>query len=335
MTQDDDLFDDPDQYQSHPQHSHHQHQGAQRWKGLTERLVESCTPFSTGSTNFKACVDFALSSFSNNKHLTTDERKMEASYKGLVEKFDLFGDFLKAEALDNLLQAALKGPTSTFDDFKIHDVLRLLLLLSSSPLKERYEPPLEKIELTPEELWDAILSEDPLIGDHWEVQRRSSEDSNDESLYDTDIETDEERSENHLGNSPVPADETPDPDTTLYVSEVSDESNEDAGMFSLDFNIDGMRELLPLQYWTLPKKKFSCAGNRSFSADNPNSLNPALSAEQISSPSFFGIPITPTSYVNETDVLRECFSLCLGLPSEIFFDKYSWSNTPKPAVAST
>ncbi|KAJ3217075.1 Gamma-tubulin complex component 5 [Dinochytrium kinnereticum] len=287
-----------------------------------------------GEENFDACSAFALAAFSAvHAHPSTDEKKVEAS---LVEKFDLFGDSLKADSLKTLFKRAIAIRKSSFDDFRIHDVLKLLLLLSSSPLKEKYEPRPDRAEMTTAELWDLIVQEDPLEGDHWNC----SLDDEQSSFYDTDRETDASDAEVGTQADENTADETQDPDTTLFVSDVSetflDEEDDDA--FSLILDANELRSYLPTQYWrqhTGPRPDLNLTYPIYFGSiiDDPSSLSPALAAEQSTNRAFFSVPVTPTIYIAESDILRECLSVCAGFPSEIFSSNNDGNIHPTPNVS--
>ncbi|KAJ3105273.1 hypothetical protein HDU97_008296 [Phlyctochytrium planicorne] len=230
----------------------------------------------------------------------------------LIEKFELFGDSEKATVLADLFQKATSIKKTTFEDFRVHDVLHLLLLLSESPLKEKYEPPsILRMERSNSEIWEEIISEDPLNGDHWNVEDEAS----DISTYDTDGDDGSIREPGaNIFQKPLD-DEHQDPDGTLYLSDGFDTSTEE-DTFTLVLDAQSLQTQISTQYWRSSGRQR--LPRTSWNSQLPSSLNTSIAFEQQSNPDCFYASRTPTNYVEEYKVVKECSLFCLGLPSEIF-----------------
>ncbi|RKO89908.1 hypothetical protein BDK51DRAFT_31237, partial [Blyttiomyces helicus] len=99
-------------------------------------------------------------SFRYHKFNSTDGLATVGRYKGLIEKFLVFGQDEKAAVLEKLLLHVLT-PGSGKNIFLIHDVLSLLLFLSNSPTHHAYVP--TPASPAPDVKW----TWDPFVGEHW------------------------------------------------------------------------------------------------------------------------------------------------------------------------
>ncbi|KAJ3411886.1 Gamma-tubulin complex component 5, partial [Chytridiales sp. JEL 0842] len=270
-----------------------------------------------GTQNFNTCLNYTHQTLRFHNYPSTNENKVIRSYRGLIEKFQLFGNLTKAEHLQVLLDAALELQVSRFKNkYLIADILSLLSILSLSPLRERYEPPrIPEKPLDPRNIWEAILDEEPTVGDHWQVEDLS----NDE--LDSDAFDDEEGSATEDDEGTIVVDSglqthPVEPDAIVKINREPGQVNQ------------ALIDLERRQYWSASKTSRVDNKKAKFDPDNPLTLAPAISAHQ-STTSFFGAPLTTTKYVRELDYIRESLFVLHGLPVELFTLDEKYGYQPK------
>eukprot|EP01137_Pigoraptor_chileana_P011448 Opistho-2@62353 len=153
-----------------------------------ERLIAAIAGLENPSENFTIAKNFVLSNFKYHRFLDADSHKINRTYEGLVEKFEIHAQYDKAEALSQLLNRLKEIRTARLsgvaEKLSVHyPTLSLLSLLANAPTEIDYEPSPRFRPPTDEEAafdWAAELRQDLSEWSH-ECDLRDDDEGDDHS----------------------------------------------------------------------------------------------------------------------------------------------------------
>ncbi|KAG0025540.1 Gamma-tubulin complex component 5, partial [Podila clonocystis] len=332
-------------------------------------LIAHVTGFNVTDMHFESCSNYVatqlydVAGIGGNRNKSIDHTVINQRIEGLADKLSMKNQDSKAEALKDYL-GQLRGLANAVGDSKqsrsvsavtnsmdqeeasqnvVSSVLLMLLELSESPTVQPkgvygYLMPdhLRRDQGTPKteeqinkEMWQAILKEDPFIGDHWAQREVDDKDSDDSDFEDMDVD---ERA--------VPSVISEEQQGNLH----DDFYNDSQGTSSLDFwtatstpskslrkdQTKMLKVLKQQQYWKDQELVPKNVSTTQRSEETPFDLQDAtlLSRMLRDSRDDFGEVIP----LEEVDIIHEVFLLLLGLPTTIFIAKADSRPMLEPTV---
>ncbi|KAG0350911.1 hypothetical protein BG005_009581 [Podila minutissima] len=332
-------------------------------------LITHVTGFNTTDMHFESCSNyvatqlFDVAGIGGNRNKSVDHMVINQRIEGLADKLSMKNQDSKADALrdylarlrglaraigDNGQSRSVSAITSSMDQEEsaqntVSSVLLMLLELSESPtiqpkgiygysmpdhLKRDQGKPKTEKQIN-KEIWQAILKEDPLVGDHWAQRDVDDQDTGDSDFEDMDVDE-------RAVPSVIAERKQGDLDDDVY--------NDSQGPSSLDFwsaastpyqslrkEQSGLLKILKQQqYWKgqelVPKTVSTSQRSEEtmFDLQDATLLNRMLRESR----GDFG----ELKLLQEVDIIHEVFLLLLGLPTTIFITKSDSRPVLEPTV---
>ncbi|KAG0094596.1 hypothetical protein BGZ93_007016 [Podila epicladia] len=331
-------------------------------------LITHVTGFNTTDMHFESYSNyvatqlFDIAGIGGNRNKSVDHMVINQRIEGLADKLSMKNQDSKADALREYLvrirglaravgdieqSRSISAIMSTMDQEEsaqnaLSSVLLMLLELSESPAVQPkgvygYSMPdhLKRDQRTPKtekqinrEIWQAILKEDPLVGDHWAQRDVDDQDIDDSDFEDMDVDeragpsVSSERKQGSLNDK--------------FYSDSQGPSSLDFWSAATPYNTlrKGQSGLLKVlkqqQYWKgqelVPKTVSTTLRSEEsmFDLQDATLLNRMLRESR----SDFGEVIL----LEEVDIIHEVFLLLLGLPTTIFITKADSRPVLEPTV---
>ncbi|RUS27517.1 Spc98 family-domain-containing protein [Jimgerdemannia flammicorona] len=306
---------------------------------LTDALIEAITGIEPGTDNHALCLQFAESNFNYHRFVSVEERDIDRSIKGLVEKFRIRDRDVMADSLEACMQrlfapSLVKIKDSLYPPIIRYDMLALFLALSDNPLAVNYTPSTTLwTRLPPKPLtWKDIIREEPLTGDHWSrLESDSDEDGEDDVLFeDFELELDG----NGLVNDGGLAEKKLRKQKKQVMARAQQQQFESHSelppshyhQMYVDFeppvDRDVMRILTEKQYWCSPSFGSGFVSNRD-DFGTTTAEAPTLLVHQSRDRNIRFLDPQRQQYLDEIDAVREICFMLRG-HAGVLFDRHEW-----------
>ncbi|KAF9969574.1 Gamma-tubulin complex component 5, partial [Actinomortierella ambigua] len=310
------------------------------------QLVQRVTGARPGDARFDnyaqyVCTQlYEVGGIGSNRNKYFERSTIDRRIKGLAEKFSLRGQEDRAQALEEYLRRirelfpallavnAASGTSSTNSDAEnvLSSILLVLLDLSESPttvamqhpsahkysipwsLQKHKQPQVDE-NTRNKAIWQSILKEEPLEGEHWATVREDVADSDDSDYDDMDLTTIGKKPKDQLSEDEQSTSQDPSKSQTAATSVRFSQLPLSS---SSDGRDDILQDLENLQYWqasNISKKRHDrVQAHRQITASvqDPASVNMGL--EQFQSDAF----AADTFPMDELDLIHETLLMLLG-----------------------
>ncbi|KAF9181361.1 hypothetical protein BGZ50_005572 [Haplosporangium sp. Z 11] len=318
-------------------------------------LITRVTGFHPQSEHFNSCADyvglhlFNINGIGSVRNKSVDHDAIDKRIVGLVEKFSIKGQGAKAMALQDYqkrlrrLARSLGGgdsartiaASSEMDQDEaaqnvVSSVLLVMLELSQTPTmlrrgEDAYEMP-EALKETSaafksqgqinKERWEAILKEDPLIGEHWHGVGESAPDSEGSDYEDMDLDP---RAVPATKSAPSgPTDNVASSEQGGRLFELGEQNLWMKESAHASQNRQQLRTLAQEQYWRYNQvvDKRTAVETESLDGGYDIQCSTELSIALRNSRDYVLVQDIPI--MDEVDIIQEVFLLLQGLPTVIF-----------------
>ncbi|KAF9181045.1 hypothetical protein BGZ51_005705 [Haplosporangium sp. Z 767] len=318
-------------------------------------LITRVTGFHPQSEHFNSCADyvglhlFNINGIGSVRNKSVDHDAIDKRIVGLVEKFSIKGQGAKAMALQDYqkrlrrLARSLGGgdsartiaASSEMDQDEaaqnvVSSVLLVMLELSQTPTmlrrgEDAYETP-EALKETSaafksqdqinKERWEAILKEDPLIGEHWHGVGESAPDSEGSDYEDMDLDP---RAVPATKSAPSgPTDNVASSEQGGRLFELGEQNLWMKESAHASQNRQQLRTLAQEQYWRYNQvvDKRTAVETESLDGGYDIQCSTELSIALRNSRDYVLVQDIPI--MDEVDIIQEVFLLLQGLPTVIF-----------------